>query len=173
MVADFRWLILLALNGMMIFLASAVNNALSPYGLTLYLIGPTLILPAVLLGFRAGFACTALTGLLLDAATPVPFGTTMSLCLITFTGLHYLRSRLKRAGLPAWAVAGQVVNALLFIATCYVASSAFGSAFGWLRAAVDLLFSQAALLLVAFWFLSFEKMVLRLAGHELEKESRA
>ena len=73
---DIRWLLVLACNLLLGWLAGLANHHLGPYGINLYLGGLTVVYAGLRLEERHGLAAVFLTGLANDAQTPEPLART-------------------------------------------------------------------------------------------------
>ena len=72
---DTRWLIVILANLLLGWLTGLVNHYLAPLSLHLYITGLLVVFAGLRVDPKQGFIATLLTGLLLDATMPVPFGT--------------------------------------------------------------------------------------------------
>jgi cell shape-determining protein MreD len=163
-----RLLILLACNGLILWLIHTVNYSLSLYQLTLMAPGLFLVFPSLNLKPVAAFLCGILSGLLLDATFPVPFGL-FAILFALGTGLALqIRKRLHRER-NAHALAlthGLNVGLVLLLALLLAPDSLFSATY-WLRVLMDLGFSHLVLLLVTPWFFNLQLQTLELAGIQI------
>ena len=106
---------LLALTFVSSWLGAVLASGLSPWGLTLYLLGFWVSYPALKLSFGTGLIVVLGIGFWLDAATPWALGTQALLGGSGYLGLQWLRHKLREeADLPFMGVA-LVMNALFVI----------------------------------------------------------
>ncbi len=160
---DPRWLLVLLANMLLWWLAGLVNNYLAPASVHLYLGGLLVVYAALQLDRKHGTIAILLTGLMVDAQEPVPFGTTMLLLGLVHATLLYGRQRFPREGTVFSLVVALFANLFLFIALSFLLvgnSPRPGEA--WLRIFVDLFASQLAILLVAPWFLALQARAMEL-----------
>jgi rod shape-determining protein MreD len=161
--SDPRWLIVFLANLLLWWLVGLANNYLSPHAVHLYLGGLFTVYPALRLDRRHGLIATVLTGLLIDAGTPVPFGTHVLLLGLIHAILLSGRQRFPREGAVFGIVVAQFANLFLFIALSFLlvgANPRPGEA--WLRIFGDLLASQLIILLIAPWFLALQSRTMEL-----------
>ena len=154
---DPRWLIVFLANLLLWWLTALANHYITGFGVHFYFGGLFVVYAALRLDRKHGLIATVLTGLLLDAATPVPFGTSLVLLGLVHATLLAGRQRFPREGAVFGIVVAQLANLFLFIALSFLLlGSNPHPAEAWLRIFVDLLASQLALLAVAPWFLSLQ-----------------
>jgi rod shape-determining protein MreD len=160
---DPRWLIVLLANLLLWWLTGLANNYLSPYAVHLYLGGLFVVYPALQLDQKHGLIAVALTGLMIDAVEPVPFGTSLLLLGLTYATLVYGRHRFPREGAVFGIIVALFCNLFLFIALSFLlvgANPRPGEA--WLRIFADLLFSQLVLALITPWFWALQAQAMGL-----------
>lgn len=161
---DYRWLIVLLANLLLLWLAGLANHYLAPHALSLYVAGLLVAYPGLRLDPRHGFAATALTGLAFDAMTPVPFGTHLVLLGLVHAVLLHGRRRFPRQEPIFATVVALLANLFLFLALSFLLISAHPHpAEGWLRLFVDLLASQLVLGLATPWFMALQDRAMQLA----------
>ncbi|MFZ5497416.1 MAG: hypothetical protein ACOZE5_19030 [Verrucomicrobiota bacterium] len=170
--SDPRWLIVTAANLLLCWLTGLLNHYLAHFSFLwidhvsvhLYLGGLLVTYGALRLDPRNGFTATVLTGLLVDALAPVPFGASLFLfCLVHGVVLHG-RHRFPREGAVFGLVVALLANLFLVIALSFLLVGAGprpGAA--WLRIFADLVFSQLAILLAGPWFLALQDRAMELA----------
>lgn len=168
---DPRWLIVLLANLLLAWLAGLANHRLAQFSLPgldyvslhLYLGGLFVTYAALRLDRKHGFAAVALTGLLVDATEPVPFGTSLILLGLAHATLVYGRQRFPREGATFGLVVALLANLFLFIAFSFLLvgdNPRPGEA--WLRLFADLLASQLVILLITPWFLALQDRAMEL-----------
>ncbi|MDI1249845.1 MAG: hypothetical protein PSV13_13350 [Lacunisphaera sp.] len=161
---DPRWLLVFAANLLLWWLVGLANDYLSRYSLHLYVGGLFVVYSSLQLDRKHGLIAVALTGLLFDAAEPVPFGTSLFLFGLIHATLLYGRRQFPREGSVFGIVIAQLANLFLFIALSFLLVGANPNPAGaWLRLFVDLLASQLVILLIAPWFLTLQARLMDLA----------
>lgn len=145
-------------------LIGIVNDQLSGLRVHLFVGGLFVAFAAVALPFRAGFWTVLAGGALCDVGSPLPFGTFALLFAAAQAVLTRMRERL-----PHGHTIGRVAIALLVNLGLYLVVS-FARLHGapepgayWLRALIDLAFSQAAIVLAAPWFFALQERTLAYA----------
>ena len=162
---DPRWLIIFLANLLLWWLVGLANNYLAPHAVHLYVGGMFTVYAALRLDRRHGLIATVLTGMLFDAAMPVPFGTSVILFGLVHATLLSGRQRFPREGAVFGIVVAQLANLFLFIALTFLLVGANPRpADAWLRIFVDLLASQLVILLVTPWFLALQDRAMALVS---------
>jgi rod shape-determining protein MreD len=163
--SDFRWLIISGGNFILILLTTQLNHYLSSLSLYLFLLGLPISFAGLSLSLRNGIISTAITGLLIDAITPLPYGIHFILCLTSFTIIYVIRSRIPSKENIATIIVTLLTNLVLFFAvTCYVYLSGFNSSFSPLHIVSDLIASQLVLIFITHWFFAFQPALLKICG---------
>jgi rod shape-determining protein MreD len=160
---DPRWLIVFLANLLLWWLLGVMNHYLAGASLHCYIGGLFVVYSALRLDYRHGLVAVLLTGLLIDASAPVPYGTSMLLLGLVHATLIYGRRRFPREGAIFGIVIALFANLFLFIALSFLLAGKNprpGSA--WLRLFVDLLASQLLLAVVTPWFLSLQDRAMEL-----------
>lgn len=161
---DYRWLIVFGSNLLLWWLVGLANHHLAPHALHLYCGGLFVVYAGLRLDLKHGFISTLLTGLLVDAAEPVRFGTSMVLFGLVYATLLYGRRRFPREE-PVFAiVVALLANLSIFLVLSFILvgdNPRPGQA--WLRLFSDLIASQLVLGLVTPWFMAFQSQLLELA----------
>ena len=169
---DPRWLVVVLANLLLAFLTGQANHTLSHLPASVCLAGLCLPVAALRLRFHTGLIALFLTGLLLDAARPVPFGSGALLLSALLVLWHVLRPRLPREGLVPALAGALLANLVLFFAPPLLAGpDALRSATAG-RMGCDLLLSQLGVLVVGPWFFALQDKTLRLWGVDLAREAR-
>ncbi len=161
---DPRWLIVTLANLLLWWLTGLTNHYFGGYALHFYLGGLLIAYAALRLDPKQGLIATVLTGLMVDALEPVPFGTSLILFSLIHVTVLYGRQRFPREGAIFGIVVALLANLFLFIALSFLligANPRPGTA--WLRIFADLFFSQLAILIVAPWFLALQDRAMELA----------
>ena len=167
-----RWLLVFGCNLLLWWLTGLANHSLpmiplpggGVFSTHLYLGGLLVTYAALRLDPRHGLLATGLTALLCDAATPVPFGTSLALFGLVHAFLLYGRQRFPREEVVFGVVVALLSNLFIFLALSFLLvhdNPRPGEA--WLRLFLDLLVSQVVLVLVAPWFLALQARTFGLA----------
>tara|TARA_R110002050_G_scaffold8189_1_gene30065 strand:- start:280 stop:813 length:534 start_codon:yes stop_codon:yes gene_type:complete len=153
------------------FIAAQVNHYLAPWQLHVWVGGLVVALPALRLSYRGGFWIVALTGLLFDATTPVPFGLHALLFAIAHLLVYRVRARLASEENLIGVLVALLLNLGLFIVfafTRFTVTPDVGSA--GLRLFSDLIVSQLFLALIAPWFFALQVRSLEISGAGLRDD---
>jgi rod shape-determining protein MreD len=162
---DPRWLIVFLANALLWWLVGLANNYLSTPSVHFYVGGLFVVYSALRLDHRHGLVAVLLTGLLVDAVEPVPYGTSMLLLGLVHATLVYGRRRFPREGALFGIVVALFANLCLVIALSFLlvgANPRPGTA--WVRIMLDLLASQVLLVVVTPWFLSLQDRAMELVA---------
>ena len=160
---DPRWFIVFLANLLLWWLAGLANHYLATFSVHLYFGGLFVVYAALRLDRKHGFICTVLTGLMVDAVEPVPFGTSVLLFGLIHATLLYGRQRFPRESSIFGIVVALFSNLFLFIALSFLlvgANPRPGEA--WLHIFNDLLASQLVLVLITPWFLALQARAMEL-----------
>lgn len=161
---DPRWLIVTLANLLLWWLTGLANHYVAGHAVFLYLGGLLITYAALRLDPKQGLIATLLTGLMVDALEPVPFGTSLLLFSLVHVTVLYGRQRFPREGAVFGIVVALLANLFLFIALSFLLVGAGPRpASAWLRIFGDLFFSQLAIFLVAPWFLALQDRAMELA----------
>lgn len=162
---DPRWLIVTAANLLLWWLTGLLNHYVAGLAVHFYFGGLLVTYAALRLDPRSGLTVTVLTGLLVDALEPVPFGTSLFLFSLVHGVMLYGRHRFPREGLIFGLVVALLANLFLIVALSFLLVGANPHpASAWLRIFGDLFFSQLALLVVAPWFIALQDHAMALAS---------
>ena len=162
---DPRWLIVFLANVLLWWLVGLANNHLSTSSIHFYVGGLFVVYSALRLDHKHGLIAMVLTGLLVDAAEPVPYGTSMLLLGLVHATLVYGRRRFPREGAVFGIVVALLCNLFLVIVLSFLlvgTNPRPGSA--WLRIFVDLLASQLLIAAITPWFLSLQDRAMELVS---------
>jgi rod shape-determining protein MreD len=169
---DPRWLIVTLANLLLWWLTGLGNHYLAVFhvpllgdwSVYLYLGGLLVTYSALRLDAAHGLTATILTALMVDSLEPVPFGTSLFLFTFVHVTILYGRQRFPREGAIFAVVVALLANLFLMIALSFILVSANPHpAAAWLRIFVDLFFSQAAIALVAPWFIALQDRAMEIA----------
>ncbi|MBK8475447.1 MAG: hypothetical protein IPL39_03830 [Opitutaceae bacterium] len=169
---DPRWIVIVLANALLVFLGGQLNHYLAHFAVSVFLGGLCLPVAGLRLRFRPGFIAMAVSGLVLDATRPVPFGSTALLLTALFTGWHAVRSRLPRTGTAPAVVGAVLANLVIFLAQPLLIPGALATTTG-SRVAVDLICSQVVVVVLGPWFFALQEQALLLRGVNLAEEARA
>ncbi len=169
-----RVLMLLLASLLLAVLLGQLNHYLGAWQLHVWCGGLFVTLAALRLDFRTGATTAFLAGLLLDAGSPVVFGTHALLFLAAHAVIFNARARAPRDETLVGVIIALLANLGLFLALSFLrigAASAPGDA--WMRNFADLALSQIVLALVAPWFFAIQIRTLQLGGVALRQNSRS
>jgi len=144
-------------------IVAQLNHVLTGWGVYLWIGGLFITHPALGVSARAGFAAALLGGLLLDAATPVTFGTHALLFAVGHALVFRLRDRIPRDETAPRVALALIANLVLFLVFTFLQSRHLpADAPHWPRVLVDLLCSQLFILVAAPWFFALQARTLEL-----------
>ncbi len=162
---DYRWLIVTLANLVLWWLVSLTNHYLAgTFAIYLYVGGLLVAYGALRLDAKHGLIATILTAFLVDAAEPVPFGTSLFLFTLVHVTVLCGRHRFPREGAIFATVVALLANLFLMIALSFLlvgANPRPGTA--WLRIFTDLLCSQGLIALITPWFIALQDRAMELA----------
>ncbi|HYC70612.1 MAG TPA: hypothetical protein VEB66_05360 [Opitutaceae bacterium] len=162
---DLRWTLAAVANLLLLWLTGLANHHLASAWFPfrdhftghLYLGGLFVTFSALRLDSRNGWIAVTVTGLLADAMTPVPFGTSVVLLGLAYAALLHGRQRFPRDEPLFGTVVALFTNLFLFLALSFFLVGANPSpARAWVRLLTDLVLSQLAIALVTPWFLALQ-----------------
>ncbi len=146
-------------------LLAEANSALSGAHVWLFAGGLYVAYSALMLPFRQGLAASILGGLLCDSLSPVAFGTHAALFATAHVVVFSVRERLQRGETVVRVTVALVANLAFFLALSIARSRHVpAGATAWPRMLSDLVWSQAAIAVVAPWFFALQLRTLELAG---------
>lgn len=158
-------LALLASAAVLCAVVGQLNHAAASWALSFSLPGLLVTYAALRLPPGAGLASAFVTGLWLDAVTPLPFGRQAFILAFAFCLVFRLRDRFPRQETITAVVVALFVNLALFVALAFFSLGALPDpAAGGVRLLGDLLVSQLLTALVGPWFLSLQAEALRMVG---------
>jgi rod shape-determining protein MreD len=162
---DPRWLIVFLANLLLWWLVCLANHHLATSAVHLYVGGLFVVYSALRLDRKHGLIAVVLTGLMIDAVEPVPYGTSMLLLGLVHATLLYGRQRFPREGALFGIVVALFANLFLIIALSFLLIGANPRpASAWLRIFADLLASQLLLLVITPWFLALQDRAMELVS---------
>lgn len=169
---DLRWGIVVLANLLLLWLTGLANHHLASawfpfaehFSGHLYLGGLCVVFAALRLDPRNGWIAVIMTGLLADAGTPAPSGTSVVLIGLAYAALLYGRARFPRDEPLFGTVVALFANLFLFLALSFLLVGASPSpARTWMRLFTDLVLSQLSLALITPWFLALQARGFELA----------
>lgn len=166
--------LLLFLTGYLLHtLVAHANHELSPAGISIFLGGLFVVYAAFHLERREGLLAVFGAGLLHDAAAPVWFGTHALLFSVAHVTIYHFRNRLPREEMLIAMMIALLANLGIFmgLSLTVIAHSPTPSR-SWPRLLMELLTSQAVLVVVTPWFLSLQAQSLKMWGGSLRQEPR-
>ena len=158
---------------LLVVLLDQLNHYLGPWQLHVWCGGLFVAFAALRLDFRTGAATSFIGGLLLDAGTPVAFGTQALLFLAAHAVIFTVRARAPREETIVGVIFALLANLGLFLALSFLRiddSPDAGAA--WMRVFADLLVSQLVIALIAPWFFAVQARILQLGGIDMRGASR-
>ncbi len=169
---DPRWIVIVLANGLLVFLGGQLNHYLAHLPVSVFLLGLFLPVAGLRLRFRPALIAVFLSGLVADAARPVPFGSSALLLALLLTVWHAIRSRLPRGGVAPAIIGALLANLVLFFAQPLLLGGAVAGSATLGRILVDFGASQLALVLLGPWFFALQEQALLLMGVNLAEEAR-
>ena len=158
---------------LLVTLLAQLNHTLGPWQLHVWCGGLFVAFAALRLDFRTGAAAVFIGGLLLDAGSPVTFGTHALLFLAAHAVIFNVRARVPRDETIVGVIAALLANLGLFLALSFLrVDLGPDSGEAWMRDFSDLLVSQLVLVLIAPWFFAMQTRLLQLGGTQLRDASR-
>ena len=164
-----RLLVLFGCSVLLWTLVSQLNNEISDWHIYLFVGGLYVAFAALTQPLAAGLVSSLLIGAVLDANTPVAFGTHLVLFAATHLVVFRLRDRVPRddtVGRVTVAVLANLGLYLVFSVLQLMRTPAVAAV--WPRMLFDLLCSQVFLALIAPWFFALQTRALVLARVERE-----
>lgn len=169
---DPRTLILFGCNALLLYLTLLVNSSLAAHSLHLVLLGPMIVLPALYMHPRFGFACALLSGLWVDAALHAPFGlfTCAFLSIGTAISMARVRFRVEHNYHPV--LLAHIAN-ITYIALLTLTAGAerLATPAFWIQTGVTTVLSHLALLIIAPWFFNLERLLFSVFRTNTEPEN--
>lgn len=168
-----RVFILSLASFLLVALLAQLNHYLGPWQLHAWCGGLFVAFAALRLDFPTGATAAFIGGLLLDAGSPVAFGTHALLFLTAHAVIFNIRARAPRDETIVGVIAALLANLGLFLTLSFLrVDLGPDSGEAWMRDFTDLLVSQLVLALIAPWFFSVQTSLLSLGGTHLRDASR-
>ena len=160
-----RVLILTAASLVLALLLGQLNHQLASWQVHVWCGGLFVAFAGLRIAYGAGATAAFLAGLLLDAQSPVPFGTQGLLFLAAHAVIFTIRARAPRDEITVGVVVALLANLGLFLALGFLRIDAGAeSSRAWMRSFADLLASQVVLALIGPWFFAFQQRLLEVTG---------
>jgi cell shape-determining protein MreD len=158
-----RIIAILGTGWMLLLLVRQANHLLSASGLSLWLGGLLVTLPALRLNFRTGLTCSFVLGLAMDAWSPLGFGTQALLFTIAHGVIFRLRNRFVTTELTVGISVALITNLALYTSLSLLQLSQWGGTpISGLRLLTDLLLSQVVIAVTTPWFFALQERGLEL-----------
>lgn len=166
-----RIAICIACNYLLWLITAQANHYLALWHVSLFAGGLMAVYPALRLPYRDGATVVFVTGLLLDAGTPVPFGLHAFLLLFAHAVILGARNRFPREENAVALVVALVANLGVILAISLVLMIRGRVPVSvWPRLGFDLLASETVLALLTPWFLALQQRALEIGGVNLRRE---
>ncbi|MEM0966038.1 MAG: hypothetical protein AAGJ81_07825 [Verrucomicrobiota bacterium] len=151
-------------NGLVLFIILELNSFIASYSLYITVGGIFVVYPALRMPLNTGFPVVLLTGALWDAITPAPFGLYLFVLGFLYAGLYLQRNRFRSRRTFHLAVVSLGTNfiLLLVVSVWFLPSAAFFSYAS--RCAIELLLSEAVVVLLAYWIFDLQEVSVSLVG---------
>lgn len=138
-------------------LIGIVNAELAGWQVHLFVGGLFVVFAGTSLGFWPGFWTVLAAGAVCDVDSPLPFGTFALLFAAAQAVLTQLRERMPHDHLLGRVAIALLVNLGLYLVVCFARLHlAPDPGAYWLRALIDLLASQAAVIVIGPWFFALQ-----------------
>ena len=173
MIFDIRWIPVLFINCILIFLFQILNDWLSPASIYLYLCSVLLIFPAYHLEMKGGYFCAVMTALAYDAIHVIDFGTSLFPFLLVFSFIYATRDRIHPNSKTHAIVLNIFINAIMIIVMSFIlGSGSLLSLSYWGRVFMDIIFATIAMLLVSPITQILQRNTLLLCGFTLHYDKK-
>lgn len=167
-----RTLIVFACSLILQAMVGQLNHYLASHQLAAWLGGLFITFSALCLAPQQGLNASFLIGLLLDAVTPLPFGTHAFLFCLTHLFILRIRSRVAVTETAIRITVALIANLLLYVVITFITfAQTTGVSVSGLRIFIDLLFSQCLLVLLAPWYFALQEHALEFARVGLRAEA--
>lgn len=152
-----RLIVTLGTGVILLLIVRQANHLLAPAGMSLWLGGLLVALPAMRLNFRTGLVSSAVLGLMMDAWSPMLFGIHAGLLTLAHVIVFRIRNRIETTEPTVGVLVALITNLALFTAlSMLMLSQTSGSAVSALRLLSDLVISQVTLALITPWFFALQ-----------------
>jgi len=158
-----RLIVILGTGIVLVWIMRQTNHLLAPAGMSLWWGGLLVAFPAMRLNFRTGLIASGVLGLMLDAWSPLAFGTNGLLLGLAHVVIFQIRNRIETTEATVGVLVALISNLALFTVISMLAlGSAGGTPVSGLRLLTDLVVSQVSLALMAPWFFALQARGLEL-----------
>lgn len=160
-----RAIALFGANLLLYGLVQGLNNALTPLGLSIYIGGLFIAFPALVLPPLGALIVILLSVFLMDAPLIIPFGSSAPLFTFGFYLTTLAEQRIHYSLKTLTMGIAFTLNLGLFLCISLIApETSFRNPQQLQTLAINLVLSQAFLLIITPWFLSFQQLLLRWAN---------
>ncbi|MFT3781849.1 MAG: rod shape-determining protein MreD [Nibricoccus sp.] len=154
-------------------LACQINHYLSPLHISVFTGGLLVSFSALRVGFREGWWCSILIGLLIDSSSLVYFGFHALIFAIVHLLIYLFRSRFPREETAVGVAVAIAANSVLFLlVTAGLAHRTPEPLSMLMRYFVDLTASAILIAVAGPWFFALQERALDLCGVSLRREQR-
>lgn len=150
-----------------------INHTLAPLHVSVFSGGLLVAFSALRVGFREGWWCSILIGLVIDSSATVYFGFHALIFAIAHTMIYNFRGRFPREETVFGLVVALIANLALFMVITFALIHRSPTPSAMIpRLTCDLLASELLILIVAPWFFALQERSLELCGVSLRREQR-
>ena len=169
-----RIIVLLVCGWILMTIVRQTNHLLSPSGLSIWMGGLLITLASLHLNPKTGFVSCFLMGLMMDAWSPLGFGTHALLFGAAHIIIVRVRNRFASHELTIGITVALITNLILFVFITFIAiGRSSGGTISGVRILSDLVLSQVLLVLITPWFFSFQHRALDLVINPRIARSRS
>lgn len=152
----------LACNYVLLVALGFLNHTLSSTGLSLWAVGVLPFFLCLNLPGVSGFVGVLLSGLLVDASMPTPYGLFSLVFASCHIGVQFFRNRVHRENVGQFLLLSQLVNALCFLLLSFDLIQEFGASRNfWVQAGVNFAVSTVSIVALAPWYLDLQRTILQ------------
>lgn len=156
-VSQRRIFALLVCGWILMTIVRQTNHLLAPSGLSIWLGGLIITVAALHLNPKTGFAGCFLLGLMMDAWSPLGFGTHALLFGAAQIIIGRIRNRFAAQELTIGITVALITNLILFVFITFIAiGRSSGATISGVRLLSDLVLSQILLALITPWFFALQ-----------------
>ncbi len=152
-----RIMVLLVCGWILMTIVRQTNHLLAPSGLSIWIGGLLITLAALHLNPKTGFVGCFLMGLMMDAWSPLGFGTHALLFGAAQIIIVRIRNRFASQELTIGITVALITNLILFVLITFIAvGRSSGGTISGVRILSDLVLSQVLLALITPWFFALQ-----------------
>lgn len=156
-----RTVALFGANLLLYGIMQGLNNALTPFGLSLYFGGLFIAFPTLVLPPLNALIVILLSAFLIDAPLLIPFGSSALLFTVGFYLATLAERRMHYSLRTLTTTIAFTLNLGLFLCISFIApDTRFSNPNQLQTLAINLALSQALILALSSWFLSFQQLLL-------------